>query len=166
MVAFTKDFAGVGWLFFCLTSRSTIFQSCWDGATASWVFTSTLGSLKSLSQGHDTSAVGFKPWTSRSRVLHSTTSRQPAPPPICWCVVMLIVDWITNFLTDILAKIWIYCVKSDVRFLILGENFLAEAIRTTVVPIRILIRTTVVPITPLIGMTVVRIRILIGTIEI
>ena len=39
----------------------------------------------------------------------------------------------------------------------------AEAIRTTVVPIRILIRTTVVPITPLIGTTVVRIRILIGT---
>ena len=39
----------------------------------------------------------------------------------------------------------------------------AEAIRKTVVPIRILIRTTVVPITPLIGTTVVRIRILIGT---
>ena len=41
--------------------------------------------------------------------------------------------------------------------------FMAEAIRTTVVPIRIFIRTTVVPITPLIGTTVVRIRILIGT---
>ena len=40
---------------------------------------------------------------------------------------------------------------------------MAEAIRTTVVPIKILIRTTVVPITPLIGTTVVRIRILIGT---
>ena len=39
----------------------------------------------------------------------------------------------------------------------------AEAIRTTVVPIRILIRRTVVPITPLIGTTVVRIRILIDT---
>ena len=39
----------------------------------------------------------------------------------------------------------------------------AEAIRTTVVPIRILIRTTVVPIRILIGTTVVRIRILIGT---
>ena len=39
----------------------------------------------------------------------------------------------------------------------------AEAIRTTVVPIRILIRTTVVPIWILIGTTVVRIRILIGT---
>ena len=42
-------------------------------------------------------------------------------------------------------------------------KFLAEAIRTTVVPIRILIRTTVVPIKILIGTTVVRIRILIGT---
>ena len=39
----------------------------------------------------------------------------------------------------------------------------AEAIRTTVVPIRILICTTVVPIRIFIGTTVVRIRILIGT---
>ena len=39
----------------------------------------------------------------------------------------------------------------------------AEAIRTTVVLIRILIRTTVVPITPLIGTTVGEIRIIIGT---
>ena len=29
---------------FALTSRSTIVLSCWDGAIASWVFTSTLGS--------------------------------------------------------------------------------------------------------------------------
>ena len=39
----------------------------------------------------------------------------------------------------------------------------AEAIRTMVVPIRILIRTTVVPKRILIRTTVVRIRILIGT---
>ena len=39
----------------------------------------------------------------------------------------------------------------------------AKAIRTTVVPIRILIRMTVVPITPLIGTTDEPIRILIGT---
>ena len=44
-----------------------------------------------------------------------------------------------------------------------GIKLEAEAIRTTVVPIRILIRTTVVPIRILIGTTVVRIRILIGT---
>ena len=42
-------------------------------------------------------------------------------------------------------------------------GYTAKAIRTTVVPIRILIRTTVVPITPLIGTTVVQIRILMGT---
>ena len=39
-------------LVFCLTSRSTIFQSFWDGATTSWVFISTLGTLKCLAQGH------------------------------------------------------------------------------------------------------------------
>ena len=41
-------------LCFCLTSLSTIFQSFWDRATASWVFTSTLGTLKCLAQGHYT----------------------------------------------------------------------------------------------------------------
>ena len=55
-------------LVFCLTSQSTIFQSCWDGATASWVFTSTLGSLKCLAQGDYMAVVGFEPCTSRSRV--------------------------------------------------------------------------------------------------
>ena len=58
---------------FCLTSRSRIFQSFSDGATASWVFTSTLGTLKCLAQGHYTAVVGFEPWTSRSGVRSSTT---------------------------------------------------------------------------------------------
>ena len=54
---------------FCLTSRSTIFQSCWDGATDSWVYISTLGSLKCLAQGHRyTAVVGFEICTSRSGV--------------------------------------------------------------------------------------------------
>ena len=48
-------------LFFVLTSRSTIFQSFWDGAIASWVFTSTLGTLECLSQGHYTAVVWFEP---------------------------------------------------------------------------------------------------------
>ena len=39
------------WFGFCLASRSTICQSCWDGATPSLVFTSTLGSLKCFAQG-------------------------------------------------------------------------------------------------------------------
>ena len=54
-------------LVFCLMSRSTIFQSFWDGATASWVFTSTLGTLKCLAQGHYMAVMGFEPWTSRGR---------------------------------------------------------------------------------------------------
>ena len=62
--------------FFCLTSRSAIFQSFWDGATASWVFTSTLRTLKCLAQGHYTANVGFEPWTSRSGVQSSTTEPQ------------------------------------------------------------------------------------------
>ena len=45
--------------FFGLTSWSIIFQSFWDGAIASWVFTSTLGSLKCLAQGHYTMVMGF-----------------------------------------------------------------------------------------------------------
>ena len=45
---------------FCLTPRSTIFQSCWDGTTAFWVFTSTLGSLKRLAQEIYTAVVGFE----------------------------------------------------------------------------------------------------------
>ena len=60
-------------LVFCLTSLSTIFQSFWDGATASWVFTSTLGTFKCLIQGHYTAVMGFEPWTSRSGVRSSTT---------------------------------------------------------------------------------------------
>ena len=46
-------------LVFCLTLLSTIFQTCWDGATASWVLTSTLGSLKCLAQGHNTAIVVY-----------------------------------------------------------------------------------------------------------
>ena len=55
-----------------------------------------------------------------------------------------------------------YCIMN--KFLTLRRaKFWAEAFRTTVLSISILIRTTVLPITPLIGTTVVRIRILIGT---
>ena len=61
-------------------SWSTTFQSFWDGATASWVFTSTLGTLKCLAQGHYMAVVGFKPWTSPSRVQSSTT--EPPQPAV------------------------------------------------------------------------------------
>ena len=67
-------------LVFCLTSRSTTFQSFWDGATASWVFTSTLGTLKCLAKEPYTAVMGFEPWTSRSGVRSSTT--EPLRPPM------------------------------------------------------------------------------------
>ena len=64
-------------LFVCLcrglTSQSTIFQSCRDGATASWVINQYFRGVKCLAQGHNTAAVGFEPPTSRSGVRHSTT---------------------------------------------------------------------------------------------
>ena len=62
-----------------LTSQSTIFQSCRDGATASWVITSTFGGVKCLAQGHNTAVVGFEPPTSRSGVRHSTTEPPRSP---------------------------------------------------------------------------------------
>ena len=44
-----------------LTSQSTIFQSCWDGATASWVINEYFRGVKCLAQGHNTAAVGLEP---------------------------------------------------------------------------------------------------------
>ena len=56
-----------------LTSQSTIFQSCRDGATASWVINQYIRGVKCFAQGHNTAAVGIEPPTSRSGVRHSTT---------------------------------------------------------------------------------------------
>ena len=67
--------------FFLFNAPVNNFQSCWDGATASLVFTSTLRSLKCLAQGHYTAVVGFEPWTSRSEVRRSTT--EPPRLPSC-----------------------------------------------------------------------------------
>ena len=53
-----------------LTSQSTIFQSCRDGATTSWVINQYFRGVKCLAQGHNTAAVGFEPRTSRSGVRH------------------------------------------------------------------------------------------------
>ena len=85
-------------LVFCLTSRSTIFQSFCDGATCSWVFTSTLGAFKGLAQKHYTAVVGFEPLTSCSGVRSSTT----VPPrlPYLKCELML---WIIQQLMSPLA---------------------------------------------------------------
>ena len=62
-----------GWLCWGLTSQSTIFQSCRDGAIASWVINQYFRGVKCLAQGHITAAVGLEPRTSRSGVRHSTT---------------------------------------------------------------------------------------------
>ena len=62
-----------------LTSQSTIFQSCRDGATASWVINQYFRGVKCLAQGHNTAAVGFEPPTSRSGVRHSTTEPPRSP---------------------------------------------------------------------------------------
>ena len=75
------DWAGtiVGWLCWGLTSQSTIFQSCRDGAIASWVINQYFRGVKCLAQGHNTAAVGFEPRTSRSGVRHSTTEPPRSP---------------------------------------------------------------------------------------
>ena len=62
-----------------LTSQSTIFQSCRDIATASWVINQYFRGVKCLAQGHNTAAVGFEPRTSRSGVRHSTTELPCVP---------------------------------------------------------------------------------------
>ena len=71
----------VGWLCWGLTSQSTIFQSCRDGAIASWVINQYFRGVKCLAQGHNTAAVGLEPRTSRSGVRHSTT--EPPRSPGC-----------------------------------------------------------------------------------
>ena len=66
-----------------LTSQSTIFQSCRNGATASWVINQYFRGVKCLAQGHNTVAVGLEPPTSRSGVRHSTTE-PPRSPGLLW----------------------------------------------------------------------------------
>ena len=72
----------VGWLCWGLTSQSTIFQSCRDGAIASWVINQYFRGVKCLAQGHNTAAVGLEPRTSRSGVRHSTTEPPRSPQQV------------------------------------------------------------------------------------
>ena len=78
----TKPTKWVGWLCWGLTSQSTIFQSCGDGAIASWVINQYFQGVKCLAQGHNTAEVGLEPWTSSSGVRHSTT--EPPRSPTKW----------------------------------------------------------------------------------
>ena len=77
-----KETIRVGWLCWGLTSQSTIFQSCRDGAIASWVINQYFRGVKCLAQGHNTAAVGLEPRTSRSGVRHSTTEPLRSPETI------------------------------------------------------------------------------------
>ena len=96
-----------GWLCWGLTSQSTIFQSCRDGAIASWVINQYFRGVKCLAQGHNTAAVGLEPRTSRSGVRHSTTE-PPRSPQIdgFWWNFVYAVLWLTheifsNFSTEL-----------------------------------------------------------------
>ena len=63
-----------------LTSQSTIFQSCRDGATASWVINQYFRGVKCLAQGHNTAAVGLEQ-NQQSDWAPSEDSDQPGHPP-------------------------------------------------------------------------------------
>ena len=100
-IGFGADPVGVGVTLSCLhmclglTSQSTIFQSCRDGATASWVINQYFRGVKCLAQGHNTAAVGFEPPTSRSGVRHATTDK---PKSVCLHVVSWTIGWnVTKF---------------------------------------------------------------------
>ena len=82
-----------------LTSQSTIFQSCLDGATASWVINQYCRGVKCLAQGHNTAAVGFEPPTSRSGVRHSTTE-PPRSPHFLMARLTCVYQKILSFWTD------------------------------------------------------------------
>ena len=68
-----------GWLVVLRLNVPTIFQSCRDGAIASWVINQYFRGVKCLAQGHNTAAVGLEPRTSRSGVRHSTTEPPRSP---------------------------------------------------------------------------------------
>ena len=91
-----------GWLCWGLTSQSTIFQSCRDGAIASWVINQYFRGIKCLAQGHNTAAVGLEPRTSRSGVRHSTT--EPPRSPVIWLIQPFHVKYIKNHCLNLLLK--------------------------------------------------------------
>ena len=111
------EFLFISVLFVCLcwglTSQSTIFQSCRDGATASWVINQYFRGVKCLAQGHNTAAVGFEPPTSRSGVRHSTT--EPPRSPLCYLMDRLLKLTAETNLTSILnnrfitvTNVWVW----------------------------------------------------------
>ena len=94
----------IGWLCWGLTSQSTIFQSCRDGAIASWVINQYFRGVKCLAQGHNTAAVGLEPRTSRSGVRHSTTEPPRSPKK----------HWVLSYPLSALPRlIWVCAGRTD-----------------------------------------------------
>ena len=104
-------------LFVCLcwglTSQSTIFQSCRDGATASWVINQYFWGVKCLAQGHNTAEVGIEPLTSRSGVRHSTTEPPRSPPKFVYCGHMQLWSKVTEYTVANFSHYPIYCIYSN-----------------------------------------------------
>ena len=98
-----RQFFMVGWLCWGLKSQSTIFQSCRDGAIASWVINQYFRGVKCLAQGHNTAAVGLEPRTSRSGVRHSTTE-PPRSPIFLWCVTVCFASFMSWYKSRSTAK--------------------------------------------------------------
>ena len=105
-----KSLDKFGWLCWGLTSQSTIFQSCRDGAIASWVSNQYFRGVKCLAQGHNTAAVGLEPRTSRSGVRHSTTEPPRSPIGQIW------------FRAGSDYSLWSYLPLSDEIFLFSNLN--------------------------------------------
>ena len=71
-----------------LTSQSTIFQSCRDGATASWVINHYFRGVKCLAQGHNTAAVGLE-----HRPLAPESDNLPLSHRAPACMYVCLVSW-------------------------------------------------------------------------
>ena len=102
----------VGWLCWGLTSQSTIFQSCRDGAIASWVINQYFRGVKCLAQGHNTVAVGLELRTSRSGVRHSTT--EPPLPKVNQITYTMAKVYMPNIMILAQAVIQIFCWQGSI----------------------------------------------------
>ena len=113
LVGFMKVFVCLCW---GLTSQSTIFQSCRDGATASWVINQYFRGVKCLAQGHNTAAVGIEPPTSRSGVLHSTTEppRSPSGKCVGSCHLLIL---------EVILPVWLESYLREAFLLLKMEEF-------------------------------------------
>ena len=99
-----------------LTSQSTIFQSCRDGAIASWVINQYFRGVKCLAQGHNTGGGRFRTpdLSLRSPTLYHWATA-PVPPPPLHLVLdffLIIPRWpYTGFLSILERKTdwWLSC---------------------------------------------------------